>query len=82
MLLLADCANKLSDQTKLNKLHKILVIATFLALGFILLPIMLEKLSYQKNLNKIKMSYVPTAAYQLMMGIGAAREFVAVSARC
>jgi len=43
MLLLADCANKFSDQRKLKNLYKILVIATFPALGFLLLLKMFEK---------------------------------------
>jgi len=51
MLLLADCANKLSNQAKIKKLHKIFVIATFPALGFLLLLKMFEKTVLPRKLK-------------------------------
>jgi len=59
MLLLADCAKKFSDQKKLKKLHKILVIATFPALGFLVLLKMFKKMSCQENLNEVKIGFAP-----------------------
>ena len=54
MLLLADCANDLSDQKKFKNLHKILVIATFPALGFLPAPTMFEKTVLPEKLKRDK----------------------------
>jgi len=54
MLLLADCANKFSDLKKLKKLHKIFVIATFPALGFLLLLKMSGKNVLPRKLKRDK----------------------------
>jgi len=65
MLLLADCANKFSDLKKLKKLHKILVIATFPALGFLLLLKMFEKTVWSNKLKGDEDWLCAAAAYQL-----------------
>jgi len=75
MLLLADCANKFSDQKKFQKLHIILVIAKFPALGFFLLLKMFEKTVWPDKLKWGEDWLCAAAAYQLTIGICAGRDF-------
>jgi len=81
MLLLADCANKLSDLKKLQKLHIILVIVTFPALGFLLLSIMFEKTVLPEKLKRDKDELRAYSGISANDGIAEVWVFVAMSAR-